>query len=143
MSTAIKEQTPVKFSGADWLRDAARKELSPFGAEVADILGQVYRGIYHIRREVLHDRCDWRDPWRIELVVSDSGMSTHDFNHLTALVILCHDRCVRLAIEGCARNWLRLVFTRREGRDGSTYQNHPTLGEAVKSVREGRGLGEA
>src|SRR5688572_11573967 len=109
MSAELKETAPVKFSGADWLRSCGR-ELSPFGVEVADILGQVYRGIYHVSSRVLHERTDWRDPSRIEVVVSDSGMSTHDFNHLTALVILCHDRCVRFSIEGCARNWLRLVF---------------------------------
>jgi hypothetical protein len=134
--------SPTKFAGADWLRQCG-KDLSPFGAEVADILGQVYAGIYHIDSEVLHKRCDWSHASRIEVVISDShngGLSTFDFNHLTAMVVLCHDRCVRLTVAGASRNHLRLVFHQRLSRRGSTCERHPTLFEAAKDIRDRRGL---
>jgi hypothetical protein len=143
MSTSIEERAPVKFSGADWLRSCG-KELSPFGVEVADILGQVYQGIYHLYSEVLHKRCEWSHNHWIEVVMHDSansGLSTFDFNNLTALVILCHDRCVRLTIQAASHNYLRLLFHKRESRSGSTFSSHPTLEEAVHDIRESRGLG--
>lgn len=144
MTTATKEASPTKFAGADWLKSCG-KELSPLGVEVADVLGQVFRGIYHIDSEVLHERCKWGDESRIEIVMPDSangGLSTYDFNNLTALVFLCHDRCIRLTIEGASPNRLRLLFHKREGRAGSIYERHPTLDEAVRDLRESRGLGE-
>jgi hypothetical protein len=133
-----------KFAGADWL-ESCGKTLSPFGAEVADILGQVFQGIYHIDSEVLHKRCQWDNERYIEVVMPDStncGLSTYDFNNLTTLVVLCHDRCVRLSIYAAAPNRLRLMFHKREGRTGSINEKHPTLEEAVRGIRERRGLGE-
>lgn len=35
-----------KFAGADWLEQSLGIKASPFGRKVADILGQVWRGIY-------------------------------------------------------------------------------------------------
>src|SRR3954468_17034735 len=134
MSAQIEDAGPDKYAGADWLKSCGR-ELSPFGVEVADILGQVYRGIYHVNGEVLHERCKWANDNRIEVVINDSmsgGLSTYDFNNLTALVILCHDRCVRLTIEAASYKYLRLLFHKREGRGGLVYDRHPTLTEAVQ-----------
>ena len=38
----------TKYSGADWIKGSLKREMSPFGELVADILGVVFLGIYHV-----------------------------------------------------------------------------------------------
>ena len=109
-------------------------ELSPLGIEVADILGQVWRGIYHLQ----YDLIDWSDPHHIEVNIAE-GLSTWDFNRLTELVVLCHDRAVRLEIEPCNMRFVKLLFHQR-GREGGMTKRHPTMEEAVQMVRDNIGL---
>ena len=51
----------MKYAGADWLEEVLRPRcgLSPFATKVANILGQVFAGIYHIERSVLSPKADW------------------------------------------------------------------------------------
>lgn len=130
----------TKYSGADWV-EAGRKHwkdqdkpMSELGRKVADLLGQVYAGIYHISREA--SRVDWTDPERIEIVIHDGrGFSTYDGNELTNLVLLCHLMDVRLDIDAAAYRYIRLIFmpvTRR----GFFRVGHPCLDEAIKTAQE-------
>ena len=64
------------------------------------------------------------------------GIATYDFAQLTALVVLAHDRCIRVEINGAAPNYLRLLIHRRYGRTGdSAWERHPTLEEHVQRLR--------
>lgn len=125
--------TAPKFAGADWVARQG-KTLSPFGVRVADILGQVYRGIYHMTDEVL--KTDWSNT---RLVVVGLGihveMATYDYNELTQLVFLCHAERIRLAIRGHGMSRLQLQFSPRTA-DGSFMARHPNLQEAVKDFFE-------
>ena len=125
------------YSGSDWI-ERQGKTLSPLGREVADILGQVYEGIYHISRAALHERVKWDDNLFIMIVVTD-GISTFDFNVLTRLVILCHDRAVRLEINSAGFGYLRLFFSQRV-REGSMTKRHPTMEQAIAEIRERIGM---
>lgn len=122
---------PAPFAGADWLEQQG-KELSDHGRRVADIVGAVYRGIYHIERPVL--RADWSDPLMVELVLPGE-LATFDFPHLTELLVLCHDACIRLSISPYMRN-LRLMFHPRQGRTGRMSKRHPTIEDATRYARE-------
>lgn len=117
---------------AEWLTNQGRK-LSPFGEQVADILGIVYRGIYHISSSVSDKTVAWNsDDW-IEVKISGT-VSTYDADELTKLVILCHDNCVRLEIRPAYQK-LCLCFSPRQ-RDGTFYQIHPTIEQAIITVRK-------
>lgn len=126
---------PVKYAGAEWLRQRG-KTLSPFGELVADILGQVFLGLYHIERPAL--RVDWRDEVFIKINL-DGPLATHDFNQLTALVVLCHDHAVRLEIRAVAPGTMRLAFSRRR-REGDMVTGHPTIETHVGNLRAHIGL---
>jgi len=63
------------------------------------------------------------------------GISTFDYNQLTRLVIGCHDRAIRLEIRASGPRLLRLGLWQRQ-RDGSMYERHPTIEEAIKCYRQ-------
>lgn len=95
MTTQVS--TPTRYAGADWVTSATKTTLSPLASDVADILGQTFRGIYHLDA-ARRGRIDWANPNHI-LVPYTGTLSTFDFDHLTRLVILCHDKAVRLEIQ--------------------------------------------
>jgi hypothetical protein len=132
----------LKYVGADWFRGEYVK-FSPLGESVANILGQVWAGLYNLDPEVRHKRCKWNDENTIEIVVG-GPLSTFDSGKLTTLVFLCHEQSIRLEISGASSGYLRLRFHRR-GRDGMVSQRHPTMEqhlEILAPLAEGIAGGE-
>jgi len=127
------------YQGAEYIRGAICKDISPLGIEVANILGQAWAGIYHLEHEIRHKRTHWENPHWIEIVIY-GGLATWDFNQLTQLVVLCHDRAIRLEINGAANGYLKLMFHPRKRKGLSIYSKHPTLEENTKLIRDGVGL---
>lgn len=127
--TDTKTRPPSKYEGADWLG----RDLSPLGRKVADILGQVFLGIYHVNQRAL-DRVDWADPYCIAITLQD-GLATCDFHRLTALVVLCHDAAIRMEISAATHGYLRLMFHQRT-RDGGMCEGHPTIEDAVAMIHK-------
>ena len=101
---------PIKHSGADWLQNSAKKTLSPFGIKVADVLGQVELGIYHMD-EVSYSRVKihWDSEDVIEVPMS-SNLATFDSPKLTLLVFCCIQVGIRVQISGFSRHSVRLTF---------------------------------
>lgn len=130
----------VKYAGADWISEVTRKPISDLGRDVADILGQVYQGIYHLDKQAL--KVDWSNEDWIEIVIWGC-LCTWDFSHLTNLVIMCHETAIRLELIAAAPNYLRLVFYRRKRQAEATSKRHPTIEEAVERVRKHNILPEA
>lgn len=124
------------YSGSDHL---TKETLSPLGKDVADLLGDLYLGIYHIPERTL-EKVNWGNNQYISIVVRDDDFSTYDFDRLTRLVVLCHDRCLRCEIHGRGFNYLELMFHRRK-RDGKElWERHPTIEDAVERCRKAYGI---
>jgi len=123
----------------DWLENQLRYKnkdikISELGKIVSSIMGEVWDGIYHLDRSTYqHERTDWSNNSYIEMVICGE-LATWDFNKLTRLVVLCHDKCVRLSISGASNNFLRLMFHKRE-REGGFSERHPTLEYQVEQIR--------
>jgi len=134
----------AKYAGADWIEESLKKPLSPLGVAVADLLGQVWAGIYHLPHTLLA-RVDWAESWYISVTVPGSELATYDADLLTRLVVLCHDRCLRMEIEPCNPRYLRLNFSPRvrSATDPRMHRRCPTMEQAVASVRERFGSGES
>jgi hypothetical protein len=131
---------PKHHAGAEWLirngkANPSIENISDLGIRVADFLGYLYAGIYHISSQVLHKRVDWSNKHWIEVTVSHHAMATFDYSYLTKAVLLAHHFCLRLAIEGAAPKYIRLVFHPRT-REGDIGHSHPTLDEAVTKFKE-------
>jgi hypothetical protein len=100
----------VKYAGANWLL-RNRCELSSFGIIVANILGQVNCGIYHIDDDVLRDRKVWRNEHEIKLSVYDR-FSTFDELDLTFLIFCCHAAGISVELRAIPRaGYIQMVFS--------------------------------
>ncbi len=62
-------------------------------------------------------------------------LSTFDFNYLTRLVVLAHDHCIRVEIASSAPGRIGLTLHKRAGRLGGIAERHPTIEDAILSVR--------
>jgi hypothetical protein len=120
-------------NGSRYIKKYIQPNASEFGCAVANFLDVLHSGLYHIPPKTLK-KVDWvRDDY-IELC-QYGGMSTFDFDDLTRLVVMAHDRHIRVEIEGAAPHYLRLIFYKRE-RDGDTYHRHPTMEESIERIRK-------
>lgn len=122
-----------QFAGAGWLRQRFGVKPSPLGELVADILGQVYEGIYHLPESTLC-RVNWTEEHNITLCVYGS-LASYDGWELTHLVILCHDACIRLEIEAAAHKYLRLWFSARRPDGVNSMRRHPSIEQAIERTR--------
>lgn len=121
-------------TGSGWIRASLKIEISEFGEKVADLLGELFHGIYHISKEIKHKRhkrVEWdREDW-IEVVFYKS-FSTYDFDELTRFVILCHKYGIRGEIEAAANKYLRLCFY----NSGAFVKEHPGLDVLLEKVEK-------
>lgn len=65
--------TILKYAGADWMPwywESRRITPSPLGIKVADVLGQVFAGIYHVQDEVCDRSVAWDSSGRIRIKLS-------------------------------------------------------------------------
>lgn len=119
----------MNYAGAEWLKANKVKNLSDFGGRVADLIGYLYQGIYHVDGI---ERQDWSGADEIELKISGE-FSTFDYRNLTVLVLLAHRMAIRVAISPCTPRLLRIRFSQRT-REGEVYYRHPTIEEAIQKL---------
>ena len=108
------------YAGADWLERQfqyvpGQRALSPLGRTVADLLGEVFRGLYHLENSALFAKRTKWDHEKCITVTIGRELANHDSPELTWLVLLSHAYGVRLAIKAAAPRYLRLQFTTGEG----------------------------
>lgn len=122
------------YAGSESVQRWFKGEISPLGIEVADLVGELVRGIYHL--DV--NKVDWSERHRIVVKVDKFGsrLSTWDWDELTRLVMLCHDRALRVEIEPCNFRFLALVFSKRTSRTGDFCTLHPTPEQALERHRK-------
>lgn len=126
-----------KYTGADWIKAAFKnKTIGPFGEKVADLLGNMFLGIYHLNRSTLL-KAEWDNETYITVNIY-GGMGTYDDDLLTRLVLLAHDMCIRVEIQPNMK-YLKLVFHPRQ-REGGISDGHPTLEKHVAGLRQHYGL---
>lgn len=124
----------TKYAGSDWLKENNKNmKMSPLGEKVADILGQVTAGIYHISDDVL--KTDWSNPYGISVVIY-GGLNSFDDSRLTTLLVLCFDNMIRLEINPRAFRYLELQFHQRKSRTGRIDERLPTIESMIAEIRE-------
>ncbi len=128
--------TAAGYMGAEWVRASLRVgDMSEFGARVADLLGDLFQGIYHLDSDKLL-KVDWSSTHHIEFALGWKSMSTFDDSLLTHLVLLAHQRAIRVEISGRTHHFLTLRFHPREHGHEEWYRYHPTIEEAVRQFNK-------
>ncbi len=115
-----------------------RKELKERNVaarkNVADLLGDMFMGIYHLDYKALK-RVDWSNDFHIKYIYY-GDLATIDFDRLTILVVLAHDRMIRVSIQGVGPQRMKIIFHQREKRKGSMMERCPTIEDHIKEIRE-------
>jgi hypothetical protein len=57
--------------------------------------------------------------------------STYDFNQLTRLVLLAHDRAIRIEIGPASPSYFRVMAHRRKRDSARMWERHPTIEQAI------------
>ena len=90
---------------------------------------EFYYGEHHIPNEI--KPCG--DGW---MVNHDRGsLATYDFNQLTWLVLMAHEKCIRVEINPIRNGILQIKLHQRE-REGTITTAHPTIEAAIINFRK-------
>lgn len=68
-------------------------------------------------------------------------VASFDFNFLTRLVFLAHDRCIRTSIMQGGPGGVKIAIHQRV-REGGMAERHPTINQALETWREKHPLSE-
>lgn len=99
--------------------------------EATEFFSEFYGGEHHIPDykpklfggsgySVIHDR---------------GGLSTYDFNQLTRLVFMAHEKCIRVELIGYSSRKIRIAIWKRNGTEGNMSRIHPTIEDALAKFR--------
>jgi hypothetical protein len=126
VQTADDAPRKHKYAGADWLIEngyVEERRISPLGRAVADLLGDVFLGLYHLPSKQL-EKVAWHST-NYMFIQIEGELATFDGDELTRLVFLGHDRMVRIAIGGVGPRYMRVAFSLRTIREGSVFERMP------------------
>jgi hypothetical protein len=120
----------ARNSSEQYYADKDYKWMSADQWECFEMLCDLCRGSQHIGGKV-------KPAGRGILVNLKYGFhaATWDFNDLTRAVVMAHDRCIRFEISPSGPGMLQLSMHKRHSRDGGMSERHPTLEEAILTIR--------
>ena len=96
--------------------------------QAVDFFAIYYGGEHHFPNPVKECGFGWS-------ITDTKSMASYDFNELTKLVVLAHDRCLRVEISPRGMNRYVIAVHKRE-RGGGMMERHPTLEEHIEYVRK-------
>lgn len=100
--------------------------------ECAEMFARVRGGFHHLSGK-------FKECGRgIEINEFYGSWATFDGSDLTRLVIRSHDHMIRTSIHPSGPGRLKFTMFKRHSRDGGVSERHPTIEDAIKSVRRTR-----
>ena len=97
--------------------------------DAEDFFSEIYFGKHHLPGKL--------KPYGEGWCVNHYGeLATFDFDMLTRIVFLAHDRCMRVSIENSGPRMVKIVLWQRAGRKGSIYERHPTIEDSLEVWRK-------
>lgn len=96
-----------------------------------ELLGDVHGGLNH-----LFGKCHSSNKGIRFNSTNSNCLSTFDYSGLTRLVVWAHDRMIRVQILPSGPAMICFVMHRRHSRDGDVSLRHPTIEDAIKSIRD-------
>jgi hypothetical protein len=97
--------------------------------QATEFFSEFYFGEHHIPG-YKPKRCGFG--WSVN---HDRGeLATFDYNQLTRLVFMAHDKCIRVGVEALRNGIIRITIWQRQ-REGTIDSRHPTLEQALAKFR--------
>lgn len=129
--------TAAGYQGANWVQAALKpKEMSELGRRVADMLGDLFLGIYHLDSDKLK-AVDWGNAHHVEFALGWKSLATYDDSLLTNLVLMAHQRALRVQVSPRSNHYLTLIFhQRKSGMEHSWHERHPTIEDAITAFNK-------
>lgn len=121
----------TRDEAAQWLRFLTKAEFSELGKEVAFFLDEMW-GLHNLKSTSLK-KVDWANNTWITFVYFGS-LSTVDSDHLTRLVVLAHQRMLRLSLRGIGPGYIEFMFHQRTTRTGQFSQRCPDIFDHVQEI---------
>lgn len=113
-------------------------DMSPDQLECYKLLADCFGGEHHLEPVYIHGRGLRTSSW-------GGKLATFDFDYLTRLVLLAHERCIRIEIVQGGPNRVGIVAHKRHAREGDMAVRHPTIDQAIVRLggrREAAGLAQ-
>lgn len=98
--------------------------------EAIDFFAEFYGGEHHFPKGGVKE---FGDGWVVNHNQGD--LATYDFDKLTNLVIMAHDKCIRVSVFPYNFNTLRIAIWKRQ-REGGMSLRHPTIEQAIEKFRK-------
>ncbi len=123
------------MSAHEWVERQLSREtpLPAFPAAAIDLLCNAL-GVGPWNVPVRWDRASLTER-RCRFVLRTDGLATFDSDPLTRLVVLAHDRCIRLQLSPAAFAYLAIEMWPRKRNGGDFSAHHPTIEEAIARLR--------
>jgi hypothetical protein len=110
------------------MSDLPREEVEK---RCEELLSRVYFGIHHV--PYWEKRKEWGSGLKVTV---PNSLASYDFDYLTRLVVAAHDLCIRVQVTPAGPKQLSIEMHPRSGREGKTWDRHPTIEDAVSRIRE-------
>lgn len=98
--------------------------------EATAFFSEIYGGEHHIPSEIKQKQHS--DGYYI---LTRGDLSSFDFNRLTRILFLCHDKCYRVEMKALGMK-VAIFLHKRYKRKGSVMECHPTIEDALAKWRE-------
>jgi len=95
--------------------------------EATDFFSELYYGKHHIPNYKVHEF-----GYGFCVKHSGNGLATFDSNYLTRLVLMAHDKCIRVDVSPISFRYMRITIWKRQNRDGNFSERHPTIETAIQ-----------
>ncbi|MDA1378723.1 hypothetical protein PCI56_01190 [Plesiomonas shigelloides subsp. oncorhynchi] len=93
-------------------------------------LNRLFRGFHHVPAQP-------KPAGRgIEINFRPYCLSTFDYDHLTKLVIMSHNWCVRSQIAASGPGLVKLQLFKRSAREGDVSDRHPDMQQALEKYKD-------
>lgn len=99
--------------------------------ECALLIRDLFHGFHHVNNNFKR----YGDSG-IQLNTTYGSWASYDYDYLTVAIVLCHDRMIRLEIKPSGPGMLKLCLWKRHVREGKMNEKHPTMEDAVSSIRK-------
>jgi hypothetical protein len=95
--------------------------------EATQFFSIFYGGEHHFPSKLKQEGYGWK------INHDNNYLSTFDFNDLTKLVLMAHKYCIRVSLNTCGVNKMKITIWKRE-REGVISRRHPTIEQAIENI---------